>query len=136
MKFFNAAAAVAMLCATFSAVAAPDIAGVTLGMSVQQAKAVFKPAIRTVMTDISNNNRVNIGIIGYSRGSLNDDTGSPEEFLAYQGEAESIWIVERHVKLAEAERYTEAALQTALRAKFGTKESFFEKDLKQMIWII
>ena len=72
--------------------AAPDIAGVSLGMSAEQAKAAYRPSSKMLMTDILENCNL-VGIIGYAEAP--PDTAPPDEFMAYQGEAKSVWIVER-----------------------------------------
>ena len=111
---------------------ANDVSGVKLGMSVAEAKAAFtKPAamkVIPVQTD-----KVESGFAGWVNPTQESMYGTqwggaPEEFLAFKGNAENIWYIQKNQRLAKSERYAKQTLLDAVRKKFG-RESYIYGEL-------
>ena len=118
---FKVVALVSCFLACGAAFAAPDVADVSLGMTAAQAKAAYKSSTKMVMADINSSAGVMQGILGYSETLLD---GLPaEEFMAYQGELNGVWSLERIQRIPAAERYTKDALIAALRQKYGQESN-------------
>ncbi|WAT87623.1 hypothetical protein [Delftia acidovorans] len=120
----------AMLLSTFGA-HATDISGVKLGMSVAEAKAAFAkpPAMKVIPV---HTNKVESGLAGWQGERLYDNSwsGPLDEFLAFKGNAESIWFIQKNNRLPKAERYARQTLLDAVRKKYG-KESFVKGELTE-----
>lgn len=80
-----------------------------------------------VMTDIGPN-----GFIGFSDVPTTEFSDPLDEFMAFKGEADSVWIVDRMQRIPAAEQYTVQSLMDALRKKFG-KESYQFGEV--MAWV-
>ena len=102
---------------------ANEVAGIKLGMSIAEAKSGVAASVKGLTTyPILSENKAQVGFIGLRgyRGTSDNDS-----VIAYQGDSEGIWHIERTQAVPRDKRFTVQALVKSLREKYG-KESYLQ----------
>ncbi|AIR91237.1 hypothetical protein [Pseudomonas cremoricolorata] len=135
------------LIATFAALssmavmAGEDIAGVSLGASLAQAKQavttanedyIISPLLGEGMREVGVKAVTEVHMPGLG---LSDDGGPSDEFLALTDKSEKIWFASRVQRLPDGERINKQTLEAALVEKFGKPSTIVPLSGTHYFWM-
>ena len=126
IRFSALAACIFVVLASVSAQAADDIAGVSIGSSLEEAKAAISKANPNYQLSplmLTNGKEAGVTAVTGDRlagtGIMNSG-GATDEFVALQTDAGKIWFVARVQRFDEGGRIGVEAFKDALTEKFGS----------------